>query len=89
MLEFMAVFIAYPWLALVIAAVFALLHTRRHKRLLAIAGGAWLLYGLYEYLIYYGIACSGDCNIRIDLLLIYPVLIILSLGGIISAFRKP
>jgi hypothetical protein len=88
MLQFMAAFIAYPWAALVVAAVFAILHVRRRRGALALAGGAWLLYGLYEYLIQYRILCDGDCNIRVDLLLIYPVLIVLSLGAIISLFLR-
>ena len=88
MLQFMAVFIAYPWAALVLAAAFAILHSRRRGGALAMAGGAWLLYGLYEYMMYFRVWCSGDCNIRVDLLLIYPVLIVLSVGGIISALRR-
>ena len=31
------------------------------------AGVTWLLYGLYEYMMYSRIWCSGDCNIRVDL----------------------
>lgn len=88
MLQFMAAFIAYPWVALVIAAIFALLHVRRQRSILAWAGGAWLLYGLYEYMIYYSIWCDADCDIRVDLLLIYPVLIALSLGAIVSLFIR-
>jgi len=29
------------------------------------------------------ILCSGECNIRVDLLLIYPILILVSLAGVI------
>ena len=35
----------------------------------------WLAYAGYELLVYFRVLCSGDCNIRVDLLLIYPVLI--------------
>jgi hypothetical protein len=31
--------------------------------------------------------CTGECNIRVDLLLIYPVLALLSVIGIVSAAR--
>ena len=87
-MQWMAIFIAYPWAALVWAAAFAILHTRRGGRTLAVTAGAWLLYGLYEYMMYFRIWCSGDCNIRVDLLLIYPVLILLAIAGIVSAVRR-
>jgi len=88
MLQFMAVFIAYPWAALIVAAVFAILHVRRRRRMLAVTGIAWLLYAFYEYMIHYALWCDAECNIRVDLLLIYPVLIVLSLGAIISLFLR-
>ena len=42
---------------------------------LTIAGAMWLLYLPYEYLMYRRVLCSGDCNIRVDLLVIYPALL--------------
>ena len=35
----------------------------------------WLLYSVYEFLMYKRILCTGECNIRIDLLLIYPLIL--------------
>ena len=35
----------------------------------------WLTYSGYEYLMYKRVLCSGECNIRVDLLLIYPALL--------------
>jgi hypothetical protein len=49
---------------------------------LAVAGGLWLLYALYEYLMYRRILCSGDCNIRVDLLVIYPMLLSITLAAV-------
>jgi hypothetical protein len=80
----LGVLIGYPWLALVPAIVFAVIYWRSKLRLTAIASLAWFLYLIYEYGMYLRILCSGECNIRIDLLLIYPVLLILS----ITAFIK-
>lgn len=37
----------------------------------------WMLYAGYEFLMYKRVWCTGDCNIRVDLLLIFPLL----LGG--------
>jgi hypothetical protein len=42
----------------------------------------WTAYLVYEYLMRWRILCSGECNIRVDLLLIYPVLGIMSLVAV-------
>ncbi|MCW8963057.1 MAG: hypothetical protein OQL16_04610, partial [Gammaproteobacteria bacterium] len=43
----------------------------------------WLIYTVYEFGMYLRILCSGECNIRVDLLLIYPVLLFVSLLALI------
>jgi hypothetical protein len=43
-----------------------------------VAAVAWLLYGVYEIGIRHHVFCSGDCSIRLDLVLIYPLLAALS-----------
>ncbi len=58
-------------LALVIALAFGLAwHVHRERRL-AVWALAWLAYALYEYLMVARVLCSGECNIRIDLLLVF------------------
>ena len=52
---------------------------------LTIAGAMWLLYLPYEYLMYRRVLCSGECNIRADLLLIYPTLIFTTLAALVRA----
>lgn len=66
--------------ALVLGSAFAALWlaTRAHGALLAAL--VWLLYAPYEYLMYARILCSGECNIRVDLLLLWPVLLGISLA---------
>ncbi len=54
-----------------------------HSYLLLATGTLWIVYGVYEYLIQIRLLCSGECNIRVDLLLIYPVLLALSLASLI------
>ncbi len=44
-----------------------------------VAGLLWVIYSIYEFLMYMRILCTGECNIRIDLLIIYPILIASSL----------
>jgi hypothetical protein len=48
---------------------------RDRTPLLKWTAAAWGLYAVYEYLMHERILCSGECNIRIDLLLIYPLLL--------------
>lgn len=35
----------------------------------------WLLYAGYEFMMFKRVWCSGECNIRVDLLLIFPLLL--------------
>jgi len=78
----MIVMIAYPWLAGVVAACFAGLWWRGRRRVAALAAGVWALYMVYEYLMYARVLCSGECNIRVDLLLVYPALLVLSVWAV-------
>jgi len=56
--------------------------------LVCVAAIAWLVYAVYETAMARRIFCSGECNIRVDLLLIYPLLIVLSLAAVVAAFRR-
>lgn len=76
----------------VIAAIFAvslaLLFVWRRQRSAAIASAAWAIYCGYEYLMYTRVFCTGECNIRVDLLLMYPILIVLTLYAVIRNIRS-
>ena len=54
----------------------------------AITAVIWAAYAWYEYLMHTRVLCSGECNIRVDLLLIYPILLVLSGTALVSALRK-
>jgi hypothetical protein len=75
------VFIPQPWLALVPGAVCLGLYGVSRRKLTAAAAIAWLLYAPYEYAMHRRWLCTGECNIRVDLLLLYPLLIVLSLAA--------
>jgi hypothetical protein len=47
----------------------------------------WSLYAVYEFLMYRRVLCSGECNIRVDLLLIYPVLVFATVWAVIRAVQ--
>jgi hypothetical protein len=45
----------------------------------AVATGiVWLLYAVYETGMKQRWLCTGECNIRVDLLLVYPILLVLT-----------
>lgn len=74
----MSLFIQYPVLAAALGAVFLALAALSRRRSIAIAGVAWLLYGAYETAMRLRWLCTGECNIRVDLLVIYPLLWVVS-----------
>lgn len=55
--------------ALSVGTLFVGAHLRAPRRRLLALGLMWLLYGGYELLIAHRVLCSGECNIRVDLLL--------------------
>ena len=79
----MAVLIEYPLFALVPVMLFFFLFSISRKRFLLVTTILWLAYVPYEYGMKFRILCSGECNIRIDLLLLYPVLLVVSLVALV------
>jgi hypothetical protein len=53
------------------------------NRLVLVTGVLWIIYGIYEYLMQIRVLCSGECNIRVDLLLIYPILLVYTITSIV------
>ncbi len=84
-MEALSLLIIFPAGALLIGVAFLVIAFLRKKKIPAFVGTMWLLYGVYEYLMYTRVLCTGECNIRIDLLLIYPVLMLATVIGLISA----
>ena len=58
--------------------VMALLHLvlacERPRAAILVSGLLWVAYTIYEYQVAAGILCDSDCNIRVDLVLFFPVL---------------
>ncbi|MBZ0218589.1 MAG: hypothetical protein K8F25_18685 [Fimbriimonadaceae bacterium] len=76
--SYMAVLVSFPVLALIPAIIFLILYRGGKSPVVLLAAIAWGVYALYESLIIYRVICSGECNIRIDLLRIFPTLLGLS-----------
>ena len=88
-MQLLAIFIAYPWAALLVGIAFLLLFARRRILSAGVAGLLWSGYSWYEYLMLTRVLCTGECNIRIDLLLVYPLLMFVSILAVVLALRKP
>lgn len=73
-----------PLLALLPAALFLLPALLLKRRAFWFAASVWLLYAMYEFAISQRILCSGECNIRADLLLIAPVLLTLTMWAVFA-----
>jgi formate hydrogenlyase subunit 3/multisubunit Na+/H+ antiporter MnhD subunit len=87
LLSVMAIFIAYPFLAAVIGGFLLVLGRRTRRRAAIGIGILWLLYFVYQTGMQQRWLCSGECYSRIDLLLIYPVLLILLVAAVVSLSR--
>jgi hypothetical protein len=79
-----AVFVAHPAAALVPAALFALGFFIKKTSLAGLASVLWVLYAGYEALMKLRVLCAGECNIRVDLLVLYPALFLVSLAAIVD-----
>jgi len=77
------VLIMVPIVALVPTAFFLVLYFKRPRNLILLPAILWGVYTIYEHLMKFRVLCSGECNIRIDLLVIYPSLLVISLLAII------
>lgn len=66
---------------------FASAACRRPRPGVIVAAVAWLMYAIYEYFIANGTLCDANCNIRVDLILVWPVVWIASLFGIYAPGR--
>jgi len=84
----MSTLMEHPWIAAVIASLLGLLWRWRSRRIAGIAATAWAAYLVYEYLMYARVLCSGECNIRVDLLLIHPLLGLLAAAAVILSLMN-
>jgi hypothetical protein len=84
-MELLGILIVYPWLALVPAGCLAVLWWWGRSAVAAVAAILWAGYAGYEYLMLTRVLCTGECNIRVDLLLIYPLLVLLLLGAVATS----
>jgi len=85
----MAFLTEYPLVAAVVGVLLLWLGRATRRRTAMVSGVLWLVYAVYETGMHERWLCSGECNIRIDLLAIYPALLASSLAAAISLLRGP
>ena len=84
LLPFYLLLIQWPWFAILPAILFGVFYAASNKRNALLAAGLWFLYLPYEYSMKFRLLCTGECNIRVDLLLIYPVLFGFTVAGCLA-----
>jgi hypothetical protein len=80
-------FVRWPLLALLPGLLLLGVYRVFPRRAALVAGLAWLVYAIYELGMQKRWLCFGECNIRVDLLLMFPVLAVISIAGIVAAAR--
>jgi hypothetical protein len=79
----------FVFVAAAVACCFAVAAGRQPRPGVIVAAIAWLLYAVYEYFIANGTLCDANCNIRVDLILIWPLVWIATLFGIYARGQWP
>jgi len=62
---------------------------QRPRLAVIVSGILWLLYAVYERLVATGVLCDSDCNIRVDLVFIIPILGLATLRAYQSYMGRP
>jgi uncharacterized membrane protein YqhA len=69
-------------ISLIFIVFFAVLYANYRVVLYIVNSLLWTIYAVYEAMIYSGVLCFGGCTNRVDLLAIYSILLVATLGGI-------
>jgi hypothetical protein len=93
MIEFIflpfSLMIAYPFLSLIPSFILGGMYCYKRKKLIAMTAFLWFCYFIYETLNSLRITCSGECNIRVDLLLLAPLFYCLTALSLAIFFQSP
>jgi len=61
---------------------------QRPRWAVIVSGILWLLYAFWERQVATGVLCDADCNIRVDLVFIFPILGLATLSAY-QAYNRP
>ena len=60
---------------------------QRPRRAVIVSGILWLLYAVWEHQVATGVLCDAGCNIRVDLVFVFPILGLATLSAYQSYHR--
>jgi hypothetical protein len=69
----------FALIAALIAFTFLVKASRQPRVAVFVAVLVWLAYAVYEWQVATGVLCDANCNIRVDLLLFWPILLMVTL----------
>jgi hypothetical protein len=81
----MGVMAGYPALILLPMAALVALAWLSRSRIATGVAIAWAVYLVYETMRYFEILCIGDCHMRLELAVIYPLLLLGSVVAMVAA----
>jgi hypothetical protein len=61
---------------------------QRPRLAVIVSGILWLLYAVWEHQVATGVLCDKDCNIRVDLVFIFPILGLATLSAY-QSYNRP
>jgi hypothetical protein len=64
----------FVFVAAAVAVTFAAAAVQRPRPGVIVAAILWMAYAVYEYFVASGVLCDANCNIRVDLILLWPLL---------------
>ena len=71
---------------IIVAAIVILVVTYKKGIIHYVTAALWLLYPFYEVWVQY--SCTGECNIRVDLLIIFPIIFVYTAVSVVWIFKK-
>lgn len=74
--------------AFVFGVVAGVVWQATRERAIGVVSVMWLIYAIYEALMVGRVLCSGECNIRVDLVVLVPILLGVTAGAIAKVELK-
>jgi hypothetical protein len=80
--------IVFVFAAVLVAVGHLVVAAQRPRLAIIVSAVLWVLYAVWEYNIANGTLCDKDCNIRVDLVFLLPILVVATLNAR-AAYLRP
>lgn len=88
LIKLMRIFIFNPISALIISGVFAIGAFNTKKRTLFVSATLWIFYALWESYMLNWRSPTGDMAIRVDMVLVIPIMVFVSIYSFLALNKK-